>query len=176
MIFPDGNGRTGQTSEWGNSFDQRQLMESFVASDLVTYVDQHYRTLSDAAHRGIGGLSMGAFGATNIAVHHPTIFGTVIALGGYYRAEGAIWGNDAATLLANSPLDVLPHDKRAWQLHIFLGAATHDQPYYTYTMQFMQELASLHIPYHFDLQTGYHAWRVWQVQLYDALAWLRWGS
>ncbi len=56
LILPDGNGRPGETSEWGNSFDGRQLMETFVAFDLVRYVDRHYRTLADAAHRAIGGL------------------------------------------------------------------------------------------------------------------------
>jgi S-formylglutathione hydrolase FrmB/uncharacterized membrane protein len=176
MIFPDGNGRPRETSEWGNSFDRRQLMETYVAIDLVKYVDQHYRTIPDPAHRAIGGLSMGGFGAVNIAVHHPDVFGTTISLGGYYRAEGAIWGNNAAYIQQNSPIDVLPHDQRAWKLHIYLGAARHDQPYYTDTQNFMKELNALHIPYHFDLQPGYHSWRVWQVQMYNALAWIRWDK
>ena len=45
MVFPDGNGRSGDTSEWGNSFDQKQLLENFVAFDLVHYIDQKYRTI-----------------------------------------------------------------------------------------------------------------------------------
>jgi len=175
MIFPDGNGRPGATSEWGNSGDGHQLMETYVASDLVKYVDHHYRTVADAAHRAIGGLSMGGFGAMNIAIHHPDVFGTVISLGGYYRAEGTIWGKNAAYLLTNSPLDTLPNTERAWKLHIYLGAATKDQPYYNYTKQFMQELVKLHIPYRFDLENGYHAWRVWQKQMYNALTWIKWG-
>ncbi len=175
MVIPDGNGRPGQTSEWANSFDQHQRLETFVASDLVTYIDQHYRTIPDAAHRGIGGLSMGGFGATNIAIHHPTVFGTVISLGGYYRAEGSIWGHNAAYMQQNSPISVLPHDHAAWKLHLYIGAATKDQPYYKYAQQFLQELHTLHIPYQFDLQNGYHSWRVWQVQMYNALAWVKWG-
>ncbi len=175
MILPDGNGRPGATSEWGNSFDRRQLIETYVAVDLVKYVDQHYRTLPDSAHRAIAGLSMGGFGAMNIALHHPDIFGTVISLGGYYYAEGPIWGNNAVYMQQNSPAAILPHDRQAWKLHIYLGAATHDQPYYTDTRNFMQELDALHIPYRFDLQPGYHSWGVWQVQLYHALEWIKWG-
>lgn len=174
MILPDGNGRPGATSEWGNSFDRHQLIETYVAVDLVKYVDQHYRTLPDSAHRAIGGLSMGGFGAMNIAVHHPDIFGTVISLGGYYYAEGPIWGKNAVYMQQNSPAAILPHDRQAWKLHIFLGAATHDQPYYTDTRNFMQELDSLHILYRFDLQPGYHSWSVWQVQMYNALEWIKW--
>jgi S-formylglutathione hydrolase FrmB len=102
-------------------------------------------------------------------------FGFVISLGGYYHAEGSIWGNNVAYLRANSPADVLPGDKRAWNLRMYIGAATMDQPYYTEAIQFVQELMQLHITYYFDVENGYHEWNVWQTQLYHALLWLHWG-
>jgi S-formylglutathione hydrolase FrmB len=176
LILPDGNGRPGHTSEWGNSFDHQQNIETYVANDLVTYVDTKYRTLARASYRGIGGLSMGGFGAMNIALHHPDVFGFVIALGGYYRAEGGIWGKNAAYMRENSPIDVLPSDRRAWRLHMYIGAATKDQPYFTYAKQFVQELDHLHLPYQLDVQSGYHSWKVWQTQIYTALIWLHWGN
>ncbi len=176
MVLPDGNGRPGATSEWANSYDQRQLIESYVVNDVVKYIDSKYRTIPDAANRAIGGLSMGGFGAMNIAVHHPDIFGSVISLGGYYYAEGGIWGNNAAYMQQNSPADVLPAKKQAWKLLFFLGAGTQDQPYYTDTQQFAQELSGLHIPYHLDIQQGYHSWTIWQTQMYNALLWLRWSQ
>ena len=176
MVLPDGNGQPGATSEWANSFDQHQLIESYVVNDIVKYIDSKYRTISDAANRAIGGLSMGGFGATNIAVHHPDIFGSVITLGGYYYAEGGIWGNNTAYMQQNSPADVLPSNKQAWKLLFFLGAGTQDQPYYTDTQQFAHELDRLHIAYHLDIQRGYHSWTIWQKQMYNALLWLRWGQ
>ena len=176
MVLPDGNGRPGATSEWANSYDQRQLIESYVVNDVVKYIDSKYRTMPDAANRAIGGLSMGGFGAMNIAVHHPDIFGSVISLGGYYYAEGDIWGNNVAYMQQNSPADVLPAKKQAWKLLFFLGAGTQDQPYYTDTQQFAQELDGLHIPYHLDIQQGYHSWTIWQTQMYNALLWLHWGQ
>jgi enterochelin esterase-like enzyme len=174
MIFPDGNGRSGETSEWGNSFDQKQLMENFVALDLVRFIDQKYRTIPTSGYRAIGGFSMGGFGAMNIAVHHPDIFGSVISLAGYYTAEGSIWGQNTAYMQANSPALILPTNPRAWKLRIFLGAATKDQPYYADTQQFILELKALHLNYTFDLENGYHTWSVWEAQLYHALIWLQW--
>ena len=174
MVFPDGNGRNGETSEWGNSFDQKQLMENFVAFDLVHYIDQKYRTIPQASERALGGFSMGGFGAMNIAVHHPDIFGSVIALAGYYTADGSIWGQNTAYIRANSPALVLPEDPAAWKLRIFLGAATRDQPYYADTQQFILELKTLHLTYTFDLENGYHTWSVWETQFYHALTWLQW--
>ena len=176
MIMPDGNGRPGQTPEWGNSADQKQMMENYVALDLVRYVDQHYRTIENPTHRGIGGLSEGGFGAMNIAIHHPDVFGTVISLGGYYQAEGSIWGRNTAYRQVNSPIYTIQSVQQAWKLHIFLGSATKDQPYYKDTQGFMKELDKLHIPYHFDLEKGYHSWRVWQDQMYRALEWIQWDQ
>jgi enterochelin esterase-like enzyme len=174
MIFPDGNGRSGETSEWGNSFDQKQLMENFVALDLVRFIDQKYRTIPTPGYRGIGGFSMGGFGAMNIAVHHPDIFGSVISLAGYYTADGSIWGQNTDYMHANSPAYVLPANPHAWKLRIFLGAATKDQPYYADTQQFILELKALHLDYTFDLENGYHTWSIWESQLYHGLIWLQW--
>ncbi len=108
----------------------------------------------------------------NIAIHHPDIFGFVISLGGYYYAEGSVWGRKEATIRANSPAIVLPQNRRAWKLHMFIGAATNDQPYYIDAVKFVQELKTSHIAYHFDIQKGFHAWNVWHAQLYNALLWL----
>jgi enterochelin esterase-like enzyme len=176
LVLPDGNGQPGATSEWADSYDHRQLIESYVVNDVVKYIDSKYRTIPDTAHRAIGGLSMGGFGAANIAVHHPDVFGSVISLGGYYYAEGSIWGNNTVYMQQNSPADTIQANKQAWKLQIFLGAGTQDQPYYHDTQQFAQELDGLHIPYHLDIQSGYHSWTTWQKQMYNALLWLHWGS
>ncbi len=176
MILPDGNSRSGRPGEWGNSFDQQENIETYVASDLVKYVDAKYRTIAQPADRGIGGNSMGGFGAINIAIHHPDVFGFAISLGGYFRAEGGIWGNNPAYMRANSPIDVLPTDKAAWRLQMYIGAATKDQPYYTYAKQFVAELDRLLLPYQFDVQSGYHSWKIWQTQIYNALLWLHRGK
>lgn len=174
MILPDGN-EPVQPSEWGNSYDKSQLLEDYVANELVKYVDQHFRTIAQPVDRAIGGISMGGFGSMNIAVHHPDVFGSVIALGGYYQADGSVWGNNASYMAQNSPITVLPNNSQAKNLHIFLGAGDQDVPYYSDTMQFAHLLASLSIQYHLDVEKGGHSWDVWQTQIYNALLWIKWG-
>src|SRR5579863_6261969 len=44
--------------------------ENFIAHDLVSYIDAHYRTLSNRASRGLVGHSMGGYGATRIGMKH----------------------------------------------------------------------------------------------------------
>lgn len=51
--------------------------ETFVARDLVSYVDGHYRTLARRESRGLAGHSMGGYGATRIGMRHPDVFGSV---------------------------------------------------------------------------------------------------
>ncbi|RFS26898.1 esterase [Chitinophaga silvatica] len=54
--------------------------EDFIASELVTYIDQHYRTLSQKESRGICGHSMGGYGALRIGEKNPEVFSAVYLL------------------------------------------------------------------------------------------------
>jgi len=56
--------------------------EQWVTRDLVAYVDAHYRTLADRAHRGIAGLSMGGVGALTLALRHPDLFAAAMSHSG----------------------------------------------------------------------------------------------
>lgn len=53
--------------------------EAFLTRDLIGHVDGHYRTLPQAAHRGISGVSLGGYGAIYLAMKHPDRFGAVYA-------------------------------------------------------------------------------------------------
>jgi S-formylglutathione hydrolase FrmB len=48
--------------------------DDYVARDLVAYIDTHFRTFRTAATRGIGGLSMGGYGAITLALNYPDVF------------------------------------------------------------------------------------------------------
>jgi enterochelin esterase-like enzyme len=51
--------------------------ERFVAEDVVTYVDAHYRTIPDRRSRGLVGHSMGGYGAARIGMKHSDVFGSL---------------------------------------------------------------------------------------------------
>jgi|SRR5436190_1960668 len=48
--------------------------ESYIARDLVGYVDSHYRTIADRTGRGLAGHSMGGYGAVRIGMKRPDTF------------------------------------------------------------------------------------------------------
>jgi S-formylglutathione hydrolase len=51
--------------------------ERFVAEDLVTYVDGHYRTIAKRMSRGLAGHSMGGYGAVRIGMKRPDVFSSL---------------------------------------------------------------------------------------------------
>ena len=54
--------------------------ESYITKDLVSYVDSHYRTIANAASRGLAGHSMGGYGALRIGMKYPDVFSAIYAL------------------------------------------------------------------------------------------------
>lgn len=51
--------------------------ETFIARDVVAYIDAHYRTIPDRNSRGLVGHSMGGYGASRIGMKHPEVFGSL---------------------------------------------------------------------------------------------------
>jgi S-formylglutathione hydrolase FrmB len=51
--------------------------ENFIAHDVVSYIDAHYRTIPDRTSRGLVGHSMGGYGASRIGMKHPDVFGAL---------------------------------------------------------------------------------------------------
>jgi enterochelin esterase-like enzyme len=51
--------------------------ESFIADDLVAYVDSHYRTIANRMSRGLGGHSMGGYGTIRIGMKRPDVFASL---------------------------------------------------------------------------------------------------
>jgi S-formylglutathione hydrolase FrmB len=54
--------------------------DDFITKDVVGFMDANYRTLPQPASRGITGDSMGGFGALNLSMLHPDVFGWVYSL------------------------------------------------------------------------------------------------
>ena len=53
--------------------------ETYVVKDVVAAADAQLRTMPGAAHRAIGGFSMGGFCALNLGLKHPDVFSVVLA-------------------------------------------------------------------------------------------------
>jgi len=54
--------------------------EDFIVTELIPYIDTHYRTIPAAGSRGLAGHSMGGYGAMRIAMRHPDVFSSFYLL------------------------------------------------------------------------------------------------
>jgi S-formylglutathione hydrolase FrmB len=79
IVCPDG----GFTSWYFDSpIDSTYQYETFVANELVKYIDTHYPTIANRNARAISGLSMGGHGAMFLSFRHADIFGACASTSG----------------------------------------------------------------------------------------------
>lgn len=97
IVCPD-----GQDSWYLDSpIDPEMQYETYMTKELISYIDNHYRTIADPKFRAITGLSMGGHGAMSLALKHPEI----------YWQCGSMSGG----------LDITPFPK-SWKIKLRLGA------------------------------------------------------
>ena len=122
VAAPDGNSSVVSDPEWADSPAGTRL-ETFVTEQLRAAVEgAHPR---DRQNRAIFGFSMGGYGAMNIALHNPALYGAIASVAGYFHPddESNIFLGDPRQLRANSPDHQL---QAAPALRIFLADAAGD--------------------------------------------------
>ena len=79
IVCPDGN-----VGSWyfDSPEDKKWKYETYVASELVNWIDKRYKTIKDRKGRGITGLSMGGHGALYLAFKHQDVFGVAGSMSG----------------------------------------------------------------------------------------------
>jgi len=73
LVMPDGQAEPFQGSFYSNSSLYGNY-EDYIAEDLITFIDENFRTLAEPSYRAIMGHSMGSYGAFKIALKHPELF------------------------------------------------------------------------------------------------------
>ncbi len=94
-----------------------QHYDDYIAHDIVAHVDKKYRTIRDSKHRGIGGLSMGGYGAISIALSYPHVFGAAASHSGVLspRFAGPIpFAAPARYAETTAQLQALPYNMWKW--------------------------------------------------------------
>lgn len=80
MIFVTPNAFTRFQGSMYSSSATTGNWEDFVAKELVSYIDKNYRTIPQAASRGLAGHSMGGYGAMRIGQKYPEVFSSLYLL------------------------------------------------------------------------------------------------
>jgi enterochelin esterase-like enzyme len=166
LVMPFGSTGTFTDKEWVNGATRGNDWSTFVARDVVRYVDSHYRTIPLRGARAIGGLSEGGYGAIDIALHHPREFSVVESWSGYEKPDPLrpIFGSHLQLLARNDPRSLvqqLAPTLRRLHTYFWFYSSSEDR-LHTQNGQFAQELRQLRLPHAYFEDYGGHNWALWR--------------
>jgi enterochelin esterase-like enzyme len=109
VVLPDVNGGYGRDVECEDIPNGPQA-QTYLVTDVVSYVDQRYRTVADRSGRAVGGLSTGGYCGINLMLRHPDVYSAAVSHSGYGKPDhnrytGNLFGGNAALAAANTPDD-----------------------------------------------------------------------
>ena len=173
IVMPSGSKSFFTDEEWANGVQPGNAWETFVASDLVEYIDAHYRAIPAGSSRGIAGLSEGGYASINIGLHHAGEFGLIESWSGYMTADDvpAIFGRRADLLSYNSPAFEAPRVAprlRSHHVFVWFYDGTGDL-FQTQNRLFSAELARLGVRHEFQTVPGHHSWALWRSMMSNSL-------
>jgi enterochelin esterase-like enzyme len=164
--------RAGDTDpEWHNWGPGRNW-ETATESELVHYIDSHYRTLAKRSGRAIIGVSAGGYGATLIAIHHPGTYQVIESWSGYFvitdpdgkpldlGSPGANADASAHAAVPDLESKFAPYGKTFFGFYI--GAQDPYPGFVQDNQLFDKELDEAGIPHVFELYQGAHNGAFWQ--------------
>lgn len=130
-----------------------------LALDLVSYVDDKFRTVHDREYRGVEGISHGAAIAARMAFQFPQTFGNL----GVFR--GGIDKSEVSTFTVR--IMATPPEARPRAL-IDIG----DQDgIMTLTRNLLSVLDTQSVPYEMKVGAGAHNWEFWFAHMKSYLLW-----
>lgn len=129
--------------------------------EIVDYIDTHYRTHRDAAHRAIAGLSMGGYHSFYISANMPTMFGYVGLFSPAInaRAEHPVYAD------IDAKLSVLREDG----LLLYWIAIGRDDFLYEEVSNLRNRLDKIGFPYTYRESALGHQWSNWRLYLTEFL-------
>jgi enterochelin esterase-like enzyme len=154
-LFRGGDNRQGR-SEYGNSFYK------VLISDLIPYIDTHFRTLTDRDHRAMAGLSWGGHQTFDVVLRHLDKFSYMGTF------SGAIFGLDLKT--AYDGIFTRPEEFNR-QIHcLFMMSGTEGMDKMFGTAKMVSDLKAMGINAHYYESTGTdHEWLTWRRGLREFL-------
>lgn len=158
LVAPDGNGVHHADTEWVNAVDGTDQMDTFVTDEVIDAVEGANRR--DREHRAIAGFSMGGYGAINLAMRHPDLYGQVATFAGYFHVDdpSGMLGKDSSMIEANSPeLHVASLQRR--RVFVLDGDQDDEEVVKGEPALFFSQLLSARVSAAYSQTPGGHTWQ-----------------
>lgn len=161
----------GEQGYWVDHANGGPQWGTYVARDVVNEVDEHYRTIPDREHRAIGGMSMGGYGALELAMLNPQEFGVVDANAPTMHrfGEAPEYMGDQTYFAAHYPPSQIAADParaRGLALSLEIGR---DDAWLGSVTALHQELLDLGVRHEWQVYAGGHTSESWAEHVEDDL-------
>jgi len=123
--------------------------------DVIPYIDSHFRTVPDAAHRALAGLSMGGMQTRSISLAYPGVFSHIGIFSG-----GVISARD---------IEEHPEFKKDNKLtFISYGSREVENPRGQAPKETVEEIRKLGVnAVYYESPLTAHEWQTWRRSLYE---------
>jgi enterochelin esterase-like enzyme len=150
------------------------VWERYVVDEVVPWTDRHLPALRLRDARAIAGLSAGGYGAADIGLRHPTLFGTIESWSGSFFAphDGSLRHASAKQLAANDPTLLAQREVgplRRLRTRFFVSCGSDDPGNLVRSITFARLLSTLGLRHRTFIAAGGHNGRFWEAQLPAAL-------
>ncbi len=169
-VMPAAGPTVHYNGEWAGPW------ERYLVDDVVPWIDAHLPTIATGTGRTIAGLSAGGYGAADIGLRAPRMFGTIESWSGYFHPlhDGPFKHASPAGLAANDPALLAAEQAptlRALGTRIFVGSGPSHSHWFKEqeSIDFARELQRLDVPHTLLLETD-HAHQ-YGLQLSAGLVW-----
>ncbi|NUP46917.1 MAG: hypothetical protein HOW97_06315 [Catenulispora sp.] len=107
VAAPTGGGDAHNDTEWADAADGKDMVETYLVKNVIPAVEGPKPR--PAEMRAVVGFSMGGYGAANLALRHPDLFGQFASLAGYFHVDdpAGMFGSDSRLQAANTPDDMV---------------------------------------------------------------------
>lgn len=159
-----------------NSGEWAGVWERYVVRNVVPWVDTHLPAIRSPLGRALEGLCAGGYGAIDIGLRHPGLFGTLGAWDGYFAPEfrdGPFVHADRADLAAHDPTLLVRRDALALRrahvrFYVSVGG-NHGAVLRVWSLEFANELTGLKLPHQLWLLPRADTGHFWGATMPSAL-------
>jgi putative tributyrin esterase len=149
--------------------------EDYIVKDLISEIDEKYKTIRAAKGRAIAGLSMGGYGAVKLGLKYPQLFAFVGSLSGALNAAQnldiqrpefrpklrEVFGDEGSrTRGENDIFQLLSTPHQTPRPYFYLACGTNDFLLET-NRALAEQLSSRNINYEYHETPGGHTWAYW---------------
>lgn len=171
IVMPD----AGDNWYINSATNPKDRFEDYIANNVIAEIDHRYRTIPRRESRAIAGLSMGGYGAINLALKHPELFSFVGDLSGAVNAPTdlgprqpafqanllKVFGPADSPTRAENDIFILLKKSDAARLPYFYIACGLKDPFLELNRQFATQLAAQKASYEAHEAPGGHDWKFW---------------